>query len=85
MFHILGDRERDRFIAELGAVVPSGGLYCVLGDVRYDDRETYGLSPDELRWRFEAVGGWDVVFSFRTVFKRRWSSNPAYLVGVKRR
>ncbi|KAB1193782.1 methyltransferase domain-containing protein [Haloferax sp. MBLA0076] len=84
MFHLLGDRERDRFITELGTVVPRGGLYCVLGDARYDERSIYGLSPGELRRRFTAAGDWEVVFAYRTVFERRWSTGPAYFVGVQR-
>ncbi|WP_436935774.1 class I SAM-dependent methyltransferase [Halovenus marina] len=84
MFHVLGDRERDRFISGLGDVVETGGLYCVLGDARYDQREIYGLSPEELRTRFGNAGGWEVVFDYRTVFERRWSSNPAYFIGVQR-
>ncbi|WP_154269719.1 MULTISPECIES: class I SAM-dependent methyltransferase [Haloferax] len=84
MFHLLGDTERDRFIAELGGIVPRGGLYCVLGDARYDERWIYGISPGELRRRFEATGGWEVVFAYRTAFERRWSRNPAYFVGVQR-
>ncbi|MFD1687572.1 class I SAM-dependent methyltransferase [Halobellus litoreus] len=85
MFHVLGDRERDRFVDGLAAVVPSGGLYCVLGDARSDDRQVYGISVDELRTRFRAADGWETVFAVRTVFERRWSSNPAYFVGVRRR
>jgi len=84
MFHVLGDRERDRFIAGLGDVVRRGGLYCVLGDVRSDERAVYGITPDELRTRFGNADGWEVVFARRTVFERRWSSNPAYFVGVRR-
>lgn len=84
MFHVLGDRERDRFVAGLGDVVQSGGLYCALGDARRTDGEIYGLTPDELRARFERAGGWEVAFEFRTVFERRWSRNPAYFVGVRR-
>jgi hypothetical protein len=83
-FHVLGDRERDRFIAGLGDVVETGRLYCVLGDARYDQRDIYGLSPEELRTRFGNAGGWEVVFAYRTVFERRWSSNPAYFIGVRR-
>jgi len=30
MPHILGDRERDRFIDGFGDVLDSGGLYCML-------------------------------------------------------
>ena len=85
MFHVLGDSERDRFIDGLAAVVPSGGLYCVLGDARSDDRQLYGISVDELRARFRAADGWEIAFAVRTVFERRWSSNPAYFVGVRRR
>jgi hypothetical protein len=84
MFHILGDRERDQFISGLGDIVQRGGLYCVLGDARSDRRTVYGLTPDELRTRFEDAGGWEVVFAYRTLFERRWSSNPAYFVGVQR-
>jgi SAM-dependent methyltransferase len=84
MFHVLGDRERDRFVAGLGAVVPSGGLYCVLGDARSDDRAIYGITPGELRRRFGEAGEWEVVFAHETGFERRWSTNPAYFVGVRR-
>lgn len=85
MFHVLGDRERDRFIAGLGGVVRSRGLYCVLGDARYDDGTVYGITPDELRTRFGEAGAWDVVFAYETVFERRWSANPAYFVGIQRK
>ncbi|GAA0533899.1 class I SAM-dependent methyltransferase [Halorubrum ejinorense] len=85
MFHILGDRERDRFIDGLADVVRPGGLYCVLGDARRSNGEIYGLTPDEIRTRFGNAGGWEVAFAFRTTFERRWSSNPAYFVGVRRR
>jgi SAM-dependent methyltransferase len=84
MFHILGDRERDLFIEGLGEVVRSGGLYCVLGDARTDARSIYGLTPAEIRRRFDAAGGWEVVFAYRTVFERRWGGTPAYFVGVRR-
>ncbi len=85
MLHLLGDRERDRFVAELGTVVPPGGRYFVLGDAPHADRPGYGITPEELRDRFDAVGGWEVVLAEETVFERRWSTNPAYLVGVQRR
>lgn len=85
MLHLLGDRERDRFIAGLGSVVRTGGIYCVLGDARNDDRSIYGITPGELEERFGEIGGWEVAFAFETIFERRWSTNPAYLVGVRRR
>lgn len=84
MFHLLGDRERDLFIAGLASIVPAGGIYCVLGDARAADRPTYGITPQELRDRFESVGGWTVVFAYETGFVRRWGTNLAYLVGVQR-
>ena len=84
MFHVLGERERDRFVDGLGEVVPSGGLYCVLGDARHDDRGVYGITPGEIRARFGEAGGWEVVFAHETGFERRWSTTPAYFVGVRR-
>lgn len=57
----------------------------MLGDARDDDRLIYGITPDELEERFGEIGGWEVIFAFETVFERRWSTNPAYLVGVRRR
>jgi SAM-dependent methyltransferase len=85
MLHILGDRERDRFIDELGDVLVSGGLYCVLGDARRRERDVYGITPGEIRSRFRQADGWEVLFAYQTVFERRWSSNAAYFVGVQRR
>ncbi|MFB6080159.1 MAG: class I SAM-dependent methyltransferase [Haloferacaceae archaeon] len=84
MFHVLGDRERDRFVAGLGAVVRPGGRYCVLGDARRDDRTIYGLTPGELRARFDAAGGWTVRFAGETRFERRGGSTPAYFVVIER-
>ncbi len=52
MFHVLGERERDRFITALGEIVPADGHYYVLGDARQDNRATYGITPAELDWRF---------------------------------
>lgn len=69
MFHALGDRERDRFVDELGELLVSGGLYCVLGDARRTERDIYGITPTEIGTRFPS-GGWEVVFASRTVFER---------------
>jgi hypothetical protein len=85
MLHILGDRERDRFVDGLGDVLDSGGLYCVLGDARRAEREIYGITPAEIRDRFREADGWEVVFAYPTAFERRWSTNAAYFVGVRRR
>ncbi|MFB6106570.1 MAG: class I SAM-dependent methyltransferase [Halobacteriaceae archaeon] len=85
MFHVLGDRERDRFVDVLGDVVVSGGRYLVLGDARTDDRRTYGITPAELRRRFESAGGWRVAAVHESVFERRWSATPAYVACVERR
>ncbi|QKY19608.1 methyltransferase domain-containing protein [Halolamina sp. CBA1230] len=84
MFHVLGDAERDRFVDGLAAVVPQGGHYYVLGDARRTAGDVYGVTPAELRERF-AGSDWEVEFAIPTAFERRWSSNPAYFVGVRRR
>lgn len=84
MFHVLGDRERDLFLVGLAEVVPAGGCYFVLGDARYDERHLYGVTPAEFERRCERNGHWELILAYRTVFERRWSSNPAYLVGLRR-
>lgn len=84
MLHVLGDAERDQFVAGLGRVVPSGSRYCVLGDASRSPRETYGVTPAEIRERFPA-GDREVAFGHRTTFQRRYSATPAYFVGVRRR
>jgi len=84
-FRVPGDRGRDRFVDGPGAVVASGGLYCVLGDARRAEGEIYRITPEEIRGRFQEAGGWNVVFSHRTAFERRWNTTPAYFVGVRRR
>lgn len=84
MLHILGDRERDLFIDGLEDVVRSGGRYCILGEARRSPRDMYGITPEEIRNRFREVNGWTVVFVSSTFFERRWSRNPAYLIGVQR-
>jgi SAM-dependent methyltransferase len=84
MFHVLRDGERTRVVEGLGRVVRPGGLYCVLGDARQPDRSGYGITPDELRDRFGAAGGWSLAFAYRTRFERRYSTTSAYLVGLRR-
>ena len=84
MFHVLGDAERGRFVDGLAQVIPPGGHYYVLGDARRVDGDIYGISPAELASRF---GGddWEIQFAIPAGFQRRWSDNPAYFVGVRRR
>ncbi|WP_340100341.1 class I SAM-dependent methyltransferase [Salinibaculum salinum] len=82
MFHILGDTERGRFVHGLESVIEPGGLYCLLGDARRDPRDSYGITPRELRDRF--ADGWTVEFVYETIFERRYSANPAYLAGIRR-
>ncbi|QLC34465.1 class I SAM-dependent methyltransferase [Halarchaeum sp. CBA1220] len=85
MFHVLGDAERDRFVAGLERVLRPGGWYFLLGDARRDPASTYGVSPAELRERFERRrNGWTVEFVAETAFERRWSRNAAYVAGVRR-
>ncbi|MFW5911285.1 MAG: class I SAM-dependent methyltransferase [Halolamina sp.] len=84
MFHVLGAAERDRFVDGLAAVVPRGGHYYVIGDARRQAGDVYGITPAELRERFDG-DEWAVEFAIPTAFERRWSRNPAYFVGVRRR
>jgi len=84
MLHVLGDAERDRFVDGLTEIVPSGGRYFVLGDARRTNGDVYGITPAELRDRFGDRGAWEVVHVEETTFERRWSSNRAYFVGVRR-
>ena len=64
--------------------VVDSAMFHVLGDARSDDRAVYGITPHELRRRFGEAGGWEVVFAYETGFERRWSTTPAYFVGVRR-
>ena len=84
MFHVLGDRERDRFADGLSTVLPTGGSYLVLGDARRTPEDTYGVSPAEFRSRFRPADGWRVRFVEPTVFERRYSVNDAFLALVER-
>lgn len=84
MLHVLGARERDRVVAGLGTVVEPGGYYAVLGDARRDPRDAYGITPAELRARFRAADGWQVVHAAAAAYRRRRSANPGYFVVVQR-
>jgi SAM-dependent methyltransferase len=84
MFHVLGDAERERFVDGLAQVIPSGGHYYVLGDARRVEGDIYGISPAELRRRFRS-DEWEIDFAIPAAYQRRWSSNPGYFVGVRRR
>ena len=82
MFHILGTAERERFVSGLETVLEPGGHYYVLGDARRRSDDSYGISPAELRERF--ADGWTVEFVHETGFERRYSTNPAYVAGIRR-
>ena len=83
-FHVFGEWERERYVSILGEVTAPGGVVCVLGDAPRDRRGDYGITPAELRDRFERAGGWEYLFGYETVMERRYSRNPAYLVGFRR-
>lgn len=85
MFHTFSPPEREHFIDGLGDILRPGGAYFVLGDARSDARPGYGISPGELRDRFQSEDGWEVAFAYESVFERRWSQSPAYLAGIRRR
>lgn len=82
--HVFGRWERERYVAGLGAVTEPGGIVCLFGDRPRDATSSYGITPEELRDRFERAGGWESVFAYRTVMERRYSRNDAYLVGFRR-
>lgn len=84
MFHVLGDSERDEFVAGLASVLAEDGTYLVLGDARRNPGDIYGISPAELEERFRPADGWRVRFVEPTVFERRYSTNDAYLALVER-
>jgi SAM-dependent methyltransferase len=84
-FHIFGDRDRDRYVEGLKAVLEPGGAFLLLGDARPEANRIYGVSPGELRARFRAADGWEVGFVRETVFERRYSTNPAYVAALIRR
>lgn len=84
MFHLLADRERERFVDVLGTILDPGGAYFVLGDARSDPTSGYGISPGELRARFNASSGWELLFVVETAYERRNSRSPAYFAGTRR-
>lgn len=81
-FHILDEDQRDRYAAAAREILSDGGWLFLFGDVPPDPRRTYGIRPEELRERFGR--GWSVEFVTRTTFERRYSTNPAYIVGIRR-
>lgn len=84
MFHVLGDRERKRFVAGLASVVGPGGCYWVLGDAQTNERPGYGITPAEIEHRFCDGGQWAIIGAYETAFQRRWASSAAYFVGLER-
>lgn len=84
MFHVLTPWDRGAFVDGLETVLAPGGLFCLLGDVRQHETETYGISPSEIRRRFRRADGWTVEFVYETAFERRHGTTPAYLAGIRR-
>lgn len=83
-FHVFGPWEREQYVQELKTVIASGGVVVILGDRPRDSYSGYGITPAELRTRFERAGGWAHLFAFETRMERRPGTNPAYLVGFRR-
>jgi len=82
-YHVLGREERAAYAAAAAETLAPGGWLFLLGDVRSDPRRSYGIDPDRLRERFDGAA-WSVEFVTRTVFERRYSTNAAYLAGIRR-
>lgn len=86
MFHVLGNRERERFVDVLATVLPRGGRYFSLCDERLDGTPMgdYGVSREELHRRFNEARGWRVDFIYESGYERRQTTNPALLAGITR-
>ena len=87
MLHCLGPRERLVATDAIRRTLRPGGDYFLLCDAR-DDRAPAtwaSLSRAEARELFTPERGWDLLFVSDTVFERRGSRNPAFLVGARRR
>lgn len=82
-YHVLGDGERTRYVEAAADTLAPGGWLFLLGDVATDPRRSYGVDAERLRRRFDTPE-WSVAFVTRTVFERRYSTNAAYLAGVRR-
>lgn len=85
MFHLLGDRERNRYLEGVDAVVEPSGLYGVLGDDSQVGGRYYGFTPDEVRRRFAAIGDWEIVLAVESAYERRWGANPGHFVIAQKR
>lgn len=85
MFHLFSGSQRERFVSELTPVVSHEGLYALLGDVNIEPGRSYGITPGEVRSRFERSGAWRLEFAYRSVFERRWSVGDAWFLGLRRR
>ncbi len=82
-YHVLGERERAAYADAAAETLTPGGWVLLLGDVAPDPRRSYGVDPEGLRERFGGPA-WSVEFVTRTTFERRYSTNEAYLAGVRR-
>jgi len=82
-YHVLDERQRSEYADAAAETLTPGGWLFLLGDVPPDPRRSYGIDPDRLRERFDDPA-WSVEFVTRTVFERRYSTNGAHLVGVRR-
>ncbi|WP_313695219.1 class I SAM-dependent methyltransferase [Halorarum halobium] len=86
MLHCLGEAEQARFVDGLASVLDPGGSYFLLCDVKPEGASYFhgaSLSRSEIE-RLFAGPEWELESVSETVFERRASHNPAYLVGVTR-
>ncbi|MFC6785809.1 class I SAM-dependent methyltransferase [Halobaculum halobium] len=86
MLHCLGPMERRLSTEAIRRTLRPGGDYFLLCDARDDGvAPTWAsLSRADLRALFRPDRGWELSFVSDTVFERRGTRNPAFLVGARR-
>ncbi|QZP38210.1 class I SAM-dependent methyltransferase [Halobaculum magnesiiphilum] len=86
MLHCLGPAERRLATEAIRRTLRPDGWYFLVCDARGDDvAPTWAsLSRADLRDLFTPERGWELAFVADTVFERRGTRNPAFLVGARR-
>jgi len=86
-FHLFEDDDRDRFAAELARTLAPGGRYYLLAfAIEFDIPNTPRRVDDaELRQRFSAERGWEVLALRAATFESRIAPVPAIAACIERR
>lgn len=86
MLHCLGRHEQRVATDAIRRTLRPGGWYYLLCDARGDrvPATWASLSRADIRDLFRPERGWELAFVYQTVFERRESRNPVFLVGARR-